>query len=362
MQLRARILVPGDPGQMTGGYLYDAWVAAGLSARGHDVAVLDLHAPETDEALAVFGTVVVVDELAHREYLARTRRKPREFLALVHHLSSWEPAERHPRSWLVGAREEAFPARVGGPHHERPERRAPLSLRADGPPAGRRRRGGPERPRGFSCTMHVCVGRDDHRAQAAPAARTCRPRGARARRSLSHYWGGSLRTGLCKGELLAHVAEAEALFLVSSFEGYGMAAAEALALGTPIVVTAIVAEALGAAVRPGENALVIDGVDGLRDAFSELRRRPLVFSRPPALLRRTLCLTAGNGSFSALPERSARGPDQRGHRRRREGPMWSNLLETAPRETCARRLLQTARTPSLGPVVGARSPRAAQGA
>jgi glycosyltransferase involved in cell wall biosynthesis len=304
MQLRARILVPGDPGQMTGGYLYDAWVAAGLSARGHDVAVLDLHAPETDEALAVFGTVVVVDELAHREYLARARRKPREFLALVHHLSSWEPAEQHPRSWLVGAREEAFLRRASAVittsarSGERLFRYAPTVLPpvADvgAVPKGRA---------GFcaECTF-VSVGTITARKQLLPLVRAARAELGPTDRFLiigeDRYEPAYAKAVyaeaagdprivflgvLPREELLTHVANADALFLVSSFEGYGMAAAEALALGTPIVVTAVVAEALGAAVRPGENAIVIDGVDRLGDVLSELRSRPLVFARPPAL-------------------------------------------------------------------------------
>jgi glycosyltransferase involved in cell wall biosynthesis len=293
---------------MTGGYLYDAWVAAGLSARGHDVAVLDLHAPETDEALDVLGTVVVVDELAHREYLARARRKPREFLALVHHLSSWEPADRHPRSWLVGAREEAFLRRASAVvttsarSGDRLFRYAPTVL----PPVAEVGNVGgavasPARGSRAGCTF-VSVGTITARKQLLPLVRAARAALGPADRLLvigdDRYEpayakavyaaaGGDPRIlflgVLPREELLAHVAGADALFLVSSFEGYGMAAAEALALGTPIVITTVVAEALGAAVRPGENAYVIEGVAQLGPVFSELRTRPRAFAPPPEL-------------------------------------------------------------------------------
>jgi len=308
LRLRARILVPGAPGQMTGGYLYDAWVAAGLSARGHDVAVLDLRAPATDEALAVFGTVVVVDELAHREYLARARRKPREFVALVHHLAAWEQADGR-RSWLVGAREEAFLRRASAVvttsarSGDRLFRYAPTVLPPVAEVGSAPRPSRPPQTAGShaGCTF-VAVGTITARKQLLPLVRAARaalspddrllligedryePAYAKAVYAEAAGDPRIVFLGILpREELLAHVAGADALFLVSSFEGYGMAAAEALALGTPIVITTVVAEALGAAVRSGENAYVIEGVAQLAPVFSELRTRPRAFAPPPEL-------------------------------------------------------------------------------
>ncbi len=87
-------VLPGDPGTRTGGYIYDARIAAGLRARGWRV---DVVAPEPGEPLAEFaertlsslpeGGIAVVDGLAygHIPQVAADHAKRLALVALVHH-------------------------------------------------------------------------------------------------------------------------------------------------------------------------------------------------------------------------------------------------------------------------------------
>lgn len=93
------LLVPGDPGQLTGGYLYDARIASVLRARGRTVQVQGLAGrfPDADDEAArsfaaaladcAEGQVVVVDGLAlgGLPRVAAQHAQRLHLVALVHH-------------------------------------------------------------------------------------------------------------------------------------------------------------------------------------------------------------------------------------------------------------------------------------
>ncbi len=61
------LVVPGRLDQLTGGYLFDRYIVAGLRARGRDVRVVELTAvPSSEQALTDLpaGTQTVIDGLA----------------------------------------------------------------------------------------------------------------------------------------------------------------------------------------------------------------------------------------------------------------------------------------------------------
>lgn len=94
-----RLLVAGDPNQTTGGYIYDARIAAALTQAGHPVETVGLAGrfPEADEraetalaealAARADGELVIVDGLvfgALPDVIAREGKRLR-LIALVHH-------------------------------------------------------------------------------------------------------------------------------------------------------------------------------------------------------------------------------------------------------------------------------------
>ncbi|WP_376690658.1 glycosyltransferase family 4 protein [Wenzhouxiangella sp. EGI_FJ10409] len=99
MSDRLMVIVPGDPGQRTGGYLYDARIVDALRALGWSVEVIGLEGrfPDADEtarramgralAAAADGQAVVIDGLAlggaPEAVSAEARRL--DLTALVHH-------------------------------------------------------------------------------------------------------------------------------------------------------------------------------------------------------------------------------------------------------------------------------------
>jgi glycosyltransferase involved in cell wall biosynthesis len=316
-------VVPGALDQVTGGYLYDRRIVEGLRRLGREVRVLELAGsfPDADAAArAAFagglaalpdGTRVAIDGLAlaaGEQVLAREAGRLR-LVALVHHPLALETglgaAEsdriaalerdllRHFRGAICPSRGSAAavvaygmdPARVAVvlPGTERPSR-----------PAAARREGtvrlltvGTLTPRkghlvliealagmaGLDWRL-LCLGSLDRDPATTAAVR------AAIRR---HGLGGRVTlAGERRPELLSDAyAEADVFVLASFHEGYGMAYAEAMAHGLPIIGTSAgaipetVPAAAGLLVPPGDAAalrealrrVVID--PGLRAALAE---------------------------------------------------------------------------------------------
>lgn len=115
------LVVPGDPATRTGGYIYDARIVAGLRARGWRVAVhsLDASFPQPTpaalrEARGLFASfptdsVVVVDglALAGLERIFDAQRKRLQLVALVHHPAALETGLDPATARLLEAAERA---------------------------------------------------------------------------------------------------------------------------------------------------------------------------------------------------------------------------------------------------------------
>jgi len=273
------LIVPGTLEQRTGGYIYDATIVEGLRALGHDVRVHNLEGrfPDGDERArhaldAVLdatpeGALVVADGLAMGglpEPIARHGRRLR-IVALVHHALADEagitPEEQarffeRERAALAASRgvivTSPYTAARLGAYGVPPERiRAVLpgtepARAATGPPEG-------EAPL-LLCVATVTPrkGHDvlvqaldrvadlDWRCTCAGSLDRDRPWAESVLDAVSRY-GLQDRIDFVGDHdaegLDALYDGASLLALASRFEGYGMALAEALARGLPIVST-----------------------------------------------------------------------------------------------------------------------------
>lgn len=127
--MRIGLIVYGPLSQISGGYLYDRQIVAGLENRGHRVEVANLPARPYPSALLdnfrprafdnLFSAkveLVIEDELCHpsligRAYAGRAGARPR--VALVHHLRHLE-AHRWPLPSLYRAVERRYLRAVNG--------------------------------------------------------------------------------------------------------------------------------------------------------------------------------------------------------------------------------------------------------
>lgn len=296
-------VVPGDLGSATGGYAYDRRIIAGLRAQGRAVDVVTLDAgfpwPDADalahaaQQLAAIrdGALVVVDGLAFGAMpgLAERHAARLRWVALVHHplaletgLAPWQGRALHvsERRALATARAvivtsaatarelTAYGVQAGRVHVVNPGTdAAPL---ADGSAA----QAGPggvsllcvaalvprkghavliEALHGLrdrAWTLH-CVGSMARDAGTAAAVRAA---------IAGHGLGDRvcLHGELADGEVQAMYRRADAVVLPSHHEGYGMALAEALAHGLPVVSTTAgaipetVPRSAGVLVPPGD--------------------------------------------------------------------------------------------------------------
>ena len=318
--------MPGRLDQLTGGYLYDRRIVDGLRARGHRVEVIELGAcrPPLDPLAALrlytatrrsAAEMVVVDELAYpalalaRPLLRRFGRPERPLIALVHHLRASETeaplsrglaalAERAALAGLDGAvctsRATAdalrhftvgrLPVAVVPPGCDL-HGRAPIGRSAP-PASGSFRyllvahwtarkgvletlRALAELPPGLTLDLVGDPGRDRRYA-------------ARVRRELRRpELTGRVRVhGRVPSAALAQLyAEAHGLVLASSHEGYGMALAEGLAFGLPIVATRV--GGVPEVVRDGLEAELVAPGDGpaLQRALARLAGDPAEWRR-----------------------------------------------------------------------------------
>ena len=276
---RLHLLAPGALDQQTGGYIYDARMAAGLRRRGWRVEVHSLQGtfPDPDAAARVSlagalaglddGSRVLVDGLALGglpEPVAAERRRLR-ILALVHHPVSDETGLGTEARTRLGGRErralaavagvivtsastarrlarfgvDATRVRVAPPGTDR----APL---AAGPPPG-------EPPQLLSVASvvprkgHDVLVRALARLRVLPWRCVCAgsleraPHHARRVRAQVEESGlaGRVRfAGECSRATLDRLYARSSLFVLASHdEGYGMVLTEALARGLPVVST-----------------------------------------------------------------------------------------------------------------------------
>ncbi|MBI5257445.1 MAG: glycosyltransferase family 4 protein [Burkholderiales bacterium] len=321
-------VVPGDLGSATGGYAYDRRMIAGLRATGHAVTLVSLAAgfPWPDAAAQAHaaqqlgaigdGARVVVDGLAFGALpaLAEQHAARLRWVALVHHPLALEtglgPEQGRTlfdseRRALATARgvivTSAATARALARYGVAAERvqvvhpgtdPAPLATGpGPGAGAGAARQAGLcllcvatliprkghavliEALRGLqdrAWTLH-CVGsatRDAGTARALRAAITAQGLGGRVR----------LHGEVSAPALQALYAQADAFVLATYFEGYGMALAEALAHGLPVVSTT--AGAIPDTVPADAGLLVPPGdVAALRAALAALLDEPALRAR-----------------------------------------------------------------------------------
>jgi glycosyltransferase involved in cell wall biosynthesis len=283
-------LVPGSIHARTGGSIYDKRMIDGLRARGWTVDVSELTAP--GDAAAVLpavadGTTVVVDGLVFGRIPDTVRRHARRlrFVPVVHLPLGEEPGLSADRARELDASERkalTHAARVvvtGAAtlktivdYGVRPDRVAVVEPGTDPAPLAQ---GSGESAPHFLCVATFNAGKGHEmlvRAFAANASRpwhlTCvgntdrHPEIVECVRAAVRANGLDARvdvTGELGGEALeARYARADAFVLATLHETYGMAVAEALARGLPVIATktgaipSLVGEEAGLLVAPGD--------------------------------------------------------------------------------------------------------------
>lgn len=294
---RAAWFVPGPLDARTGGTIYDVRMAAGLRRLGWDVALHELDAAFPDAGVAAIesaaallehlpaGTIAVVDSLAVAPLADAIERAASRtaVVALMHLPLAADPARpdrsrfaARERRALAAAARVVVTGRAGAallaPYALPPDRLAVVEPGTDAAPRAQGRGGLPvhllavaavRAGKGYDVLLDAldqvdpgtwrltCVGsltRDPDEA-------------ARVRRAVAaRGWDGLVRfTGELDGRRLAACyGEADLFVLASACETYGMALAEALAHGLPVVATRtgaareLLGEAAGLLVDPGD--------------------------------------------------------------------------------------------------------------
>jgi glycosyltransferase involved in cell wall biosynthesis len=307
--------VPGPLDQRTGGYLYDRRIVEGLRAQGREVEVHELAGrfPLVDQAareaaaaaVEAVGGTPVIDGLALPAFAGLEDRLP-PWAALVHHPLALETGLGERDAAALDAVERRLvprAARVIVTSHKTAADLASYGLSQDrigvvvpgtDPAPLARGSGGPGHallcvasltPRKGHLILlealaglvdldwHLtCVGSPEHDPPTAAAIRR-----AVARHGLA---GRVTLTGeLDEAGLAPHYDRADLFVLASYHEGYGMALAEALARGLPIVSTH--AGAIPGTVPPSAGMLVAPGdpaalADALRKVMTEPSLRALL--------------------------------------------------------------------------------------
>jgi glycosyltransferase involved in cell wall biosynthesis len=317
---RCTFAVPGDLATPTGGYAYDRRMMAELGELGWQIDAIDLGEgfPWPDEATRTAaerqllampaGRIIVVDGLAlgvlPEAAIRLAGRNP--LLALVHHPLALEWGLSAERAAALRASERAAlaavsavvvtsaaTARLVAADYAVPAERITVAKPGSDPaPLAQRSRDGVVRllsvgavvPRkGFDVLIAALATLTDLPWKLTIAGDRTRDRDAAARLDadiVRHGLGGRIAVSgaVSPQRLAALYAEADAFVLASRFEGYGMAYAEAVAHGLPVIGTA--AGAIPETVPPDASLLVAPGdvtalAEALRRVIGDdgLRRR-----------------------------------------------------------------------------------------
>jgi glycosyltransferase involved in cell wall biosynthesis len=297
---RLHLVVPGSLSQLTGGSIYDARMAAGLQQRGwtivvHEVATATAAVADGRPTLAATlpripdAVPVVIDGLALRgsPEVIRGHAGRLTLVALVHLLAADDPAVEPPlRTRLQDLEEKALAACAGVIATSRatadrlaataiePERVRTVPPGTDPAPAASGP--APGQPPQLLCVAAVTPGKGHEVLVRAldrlrGAAWTCicagsltrSPAYARSVRAIIEGAGSSERimfAGECDAATLERLYASSSVFVLpSDHESYGMALAEAMAHGLPIVSTRagaipdIVPTDVGILVPPGDD-------------------------------------------------------------------------------------------------------------
>jgi glycosyltransferase involved in cell wall biosynthesis len=321
-------LLPGDLATRTGGYGYDRAIVAGLRGRGWVVDMPPLRdafpwpddgaraAAARQVAALADGTLVVADGLAFAALpdLAERHADRLRWVALVHHPLALEAdlSEAQRQALFDSERRALACARcviVTSPATARalaaygvPAARVQVVPPGTAPVAAARAGGGiagPARPlneapmllcvatltprKGHALLIEALAGLRDRPWTLHCAGSTMRD--AATATAVRHRIGALgladrvvLHGELADAELDALYRRSDAAVLATSFEGYGMALAEAMAHGLPIVSTT--AGAIPDLVPPGAGLLVPpDDVPALRRAIAALLDDPALRAR-----------------------------------------------------------------------------------
>jgi glycosyltransferase involved in cell wall biosynthesis len=314
------LLVPGRLGTLTGGYGYDRRIVAGLSARGWAVAVHELHDSfpfPTPQALAHAGrvlstiddgTILLADGLAFGAMPGEAEQEAARLriVALVHHPLAAETGisaaasaalEASERRALATARRVVVTSRGTAAALERygvgEDRIGVVEPGTDPAPLAA---GSGEGVLHLLCVAALAPRKGHellfHALASIPHRRwrlTCvgslerHPAMAETLRTLAlrlNLDGQIVFAGEATAATLpAFYASADVFVLPTLYEGYGMAVAEALARGLPVVSTKtgaipeLVGGTAGIVVAPGDVQALADALSSVLDDASGVRLR-----------------------------------------------------------------------------------------
>jgi glycosyltransferase involved in cell wall biosynthesis len=319
--MQVALLVPGPFATTSGGYIYDRRIVQGLRALGQEVQVLELAGrhPLPDEAAYAAaraalaevpaGARVVIDGLGLPAFAPLARELVvRRAVGLIHHPTALEPgfAEAE-RDALRVAETQVFAAlaRLVATHHHTAARLveqfgvarerigvvepgtdpAPRSAGSGGPGVAVLSVGALVPRKGHDVLLRALAGVMDVEWTLTIAGGARDPVHAHGLRALAEELGVAQRVTFAgevsDAELEALYAGADLFALATHWEGYGMAAAEAMARGLPVAVTAggaiaeVVPMEAGVVSPPGDvvsftkglRRVLFDG--GLRQAMAE---------------------------------------------------------------------------------------------
>jgi glycosyltransferase involved in cell wall biosynthesis len=260
-------VVPGRLDQLTGGYLYDRHIIDDLRSRGHAVKIIELAPNDGETALAKLagGTTTVIDGLAlpDLDEAVKAQCSRLRLVALVHHPLAEETGLSQAAAEHFMRREAAALQCCRGIVCPSPKTAAAVEAYGIPPdrilviPPGTAKPDRPFRSRRGPVRSLLCVAsvipRKGHRVLVAALARVrdldwqmlCigslerDPRTARSIRQMISAARLGRRVTLAGEQpprMVMHAYRAADLFVLPSHhEGYGMAFAEAMAHGLPVV-------------------------------------------------------------------------------------------------------------------------------